>query len=95
MEKLSSKKDLVAINSGAFPTPMYFAHRKGWVAFNNQLSNPHYIDSLSQLGLRHIIIMKRTFGDSMSVHSDSIIWHKRYSDYNFDIYSRDTLRFYK
>jgi hypothetical protein len=91
MNEVSKPKDLVAINSGAFPTPMYFAHRKGWVAFNDQLSKPHYIDSLSQLGLRHIIIMKRTFGDSMVPRSDKNRWFLRARDINFDVYSLDTL----
>jgi hypothetical protein len=95
MDSFSSRKDLIAINSGAFPTPMYFAHRKGWVAFNNQLSNPHYIDSLGQLGLRHIIIMKRTFGDSMVPRSDKNRWFLRVSNINFDIYSSDTSRLNK
>lgn len=90
MDVISQPKDLVAINSGAFPTPMYFAHRKGWVEFNDQLSKSHYIDSLSQLGLRHIIIMKRTFGDSMHVNSYKHQWFLRYRDINFDIYSIDT-----
>lgn len=95
MKTISQPKDLIAINSGAFPTPMYFAHRKGWVAFNEQLSNKNYVDSLSQLGLRHIIIMKRTFGDSMYVRSDKNQWFLRCSNIDFDIFSLDTSRLNK
>lgn len=95
MDEVSQHKDLVAINSGAFPTPMYFAHRKGWVAFNEQLSNKNYVDSLSQLGLRHIIIMKRSFGDSMVPRSNKNTWFLRVSDSNFDVYSLDTLHLNK
>lgn len=95
MNEISQPKDLVAINSGAFPTPMYFAHRKGWVAFNNQLSQVSYIDSLTHLGLKHIIIMKRTFGDSMLPRSNKNTWFLKVRDINFDIYSLDTLHLNK
>lgn len=65
MDKVSKRSDLTVINSGAYPTPLYFAHRKGWVAFNNQLQNKQYTDSLIGLGLKHIIIMKHVFGDDL------------------------------
>ncbi len=95
MDQVSQRHDLVAINSGAFPTPMYFAHRKGWVAFNDQLSRETYVDSLSNLGLKHIIIMKRSFGDSMVPRSNKNTWFLRVSDINFDVYSLDTLHLNK
>ncbi len=89
MDSISQPKDLVAINSGAFPTPMYFAHRRGWVAFNGQLLTPKFTDSISQLGLRHIIILKRTFGDNMTPPDSAITWKKRYSSEDFDVYSNN------
>jgi hypothetical protein len=78
MDKVSSPNELTLINSGAYPTPLYFAHRKGWVAFNGQIQNPKYVDSLVHLGLKNIVVMKHVFGDDLllpykEVYNDSAI----------------------
>jgi hypothetical protein len=78
MDKVSKPNELTIINSGAYPTPLYFAHRKGWVAFNGQIQNKVYVDSLVHLGLKHIVVMKHVFGDDMllpykEVYNDSAI----------------------
>jgi 4-amino-4-deoxy-L-arabinose transferase-like glycosyltransferase len=78
MDKVSKPNELTIINSGAYPTPLYFAHRKGWVAFNGQIQNTVYVDSLVHLGLKHIVVMKHVFGDDMllpykEVYNDSAI----------------------
>ena len=77
MDKVSKRNELTLINSGAYPTPLYFAHRKGWVAFNGQIQNPLFVDSLVQLGLKRIVIMKHVFGDDVllpykEVYNDSV-----------------------
>lgn len=58
LDKTISDKDLIAFNSGYFPTPMYFAHRKGWVHFNEYL-NKEGIDELRSKGCKKIIILKK------------------------------------
>lgn len=78
MDKVSSPNELTLINSGAYPTPLYFTHRKGWVAFNGQIQNPKYVDSLVHLGLKNIVVMKHVFGDDLllpykEVYNDSAI----------------------
>ncbi len=84
MDRLGSRNDLVAINSGAVPTPMYFSHRKGWVENNEQLSNGCHIAKLKSKGLKFIIILKRAFG------RDVILPYKQiFDNADFRIYRLD------
>jgi len=62
LNKVSQKDDLIAINSGFVPTPMYFAHRKGWICSNEQFLNNNYVEILKSLGLKQIVILKKVFG---------------------------------
>lgn len=57
--------DLVVVNSGLYPTPMYFAHRKGWLAANEQLLDPEYVRSLTRKGCKYALIMKKRFGSEV------------------------------
>lgn len=77
-----SRSDLILINSGNVPTPMYFAHRKGWVTWNNEIENQNYINDLKAKGLRYIIILKRTFGSEIQLS-----YTKIFDDANFAVYS--------
>lgn len=87
METHSKKQDLILINSGEFPTPMYFAHRKGWVDYNEKIEKRPYIDSLSNLGLKHILILKRAFGTETQPGIDST-WKSVEDNQDFTLYSR-------
>ncbi len=77
----SATDELVAINSGEYPTPMYFAHRKGWVSSNQMLSDTTYINELSYNGLKTIIILKRSFGTDLLLPYAEV-----YNDADFRIY---------
>lgn len=57
--KVSQQKDLISINSGMCPTPMYFAHRKGWIASNEEILNENYLNDLKSKGLKLIVILKK------------------------------------
>lgn len=81
LDSLGSRSSLIAINSGEFPTPMYFAHRRGWVTHREQLQNRAYTDSLTQLGLRYIVVMKRTFGSDFQLNYTEL-----YNSKDFRIY---------
>jgi len=65
LDTFSKKSDLVIINSDEYPTPMYFAHRKGWVNHNEIILKPQFIDSLKTKGLKYIIILKQSFGSGI------------------------------
>ncbi|HEY1046572.1 MAG TPA: hypothetical protein VGF79_09045, partial [Bacteroidia bacterium] len=90
MDKCSERNELVLINSGAFPTPMYFAHRKGWVAFENQVDRKNYRDSLIKLGLKHIIVLNKTFGADVPESAIDSTWTLQHKDENFKIWSLKT-----
>lgn len=64
MDGVSQRGDLVAINSMTNnPTPMYFAHRRGWSVENAQLGDAAFRDDLEQKGCRYVIIVKQLYGD--------------------------------
>jgi len=46
MNIVSTQQDLILINSGSYPTPMYFSHRKGWVNTNEKIEDKKYIEDL-------------------------------------------------
>ncbi len=57
----------IAINSGLYPTPMYFAHRKGWICTNDELERLAFCDSLAALGCEAVVILKHRFGTSIDL----------------------------
>ncbi|MCS6824061.1 MAG: glycosyltransferase family 39 protein [Cytophagaceae bacterium] len=65
LDKISQRKDLILINSGPCPTPMYFAHRKGWVDNNENILKENYVNALKEKGLKYIVILKRSFGSEV------------------------------
>ncbi len=74
LDSICERSDLIAINSGNVPTPMYFAHRKGWVEFNENLLDPENINTLKSQGLKFIVVLKRVFG------TDVILPYKQIED---------------
>jgi len=82
LDSLSLRSDLIIINSGNYPTPMYFAHRKGWVNTNDKISDEEYIKSLKDRGLKYIIILKRSFGTETSLNRyKKVLENEDYSIY--------------
>lgn len=74
--------DLICINSGEDPTVMYFAHRKGWVASNEQLHDEVFMADLRQRGCRYVVVMKRVFGDPTE-----LAYPKAFDSEDYTIYS--------
>lgn len=81
LDAISKKEDLVLMNSGNKPTPMYFAHRKGWVTFNDSIQNPYYINKLKQKGLKFVVILKRSFGYEMQLNYPVCVNNPYYTIY--------------
>lgn len=61
------QSDLVVINSGEYPTPLYFAHRKGWLANNDQLRDQDFVNDLKTKRCAYAIILKKGFGTEISL----------------------------
>lgn len=77
----SERSDLIVINSGQNPAPMYFTHHKGWVASNEQLSDPAFVADLQQRGCRYILVLKRVFGTDLPLD-----YPKSFDDENYTVY---------
>lgn len=73
LDTFSEPEDLILINCDEYPTPMYFAHRKGWVAYDDQILSQNFLDSLSNLGLRNIVIMKKIFGNDIKLDNNNVL----------------------
>jgi len=81
LDKVSKRNDLVIINSGDYPTPMYIAHRKGWVNYNELIAQPRFIDSLKTKGLKYIIILKQSFGTDIKLNYPELVNKESWSIY--------------
>ena len=78
----SERTDLIAINSGQNPAPMYFTHRKGWVASNEQLSDPAFLSDLQQRGCKYLLVLKRAFGSDLQLDYPVVFDDENYRIYN-------------
>ncbi|MGB1041675.1 MAG: hypothetical protein ACPGVD_12430, partial [Flavobacteriales bacterium] len=84
LDKVSNQNDLILINSGYYPTPMYLAHRKGWVSFNDKIQNKEFINELKSKGLKHIVILKRSFGTDIKLDYKLQFENEDYSIYSLE-----------
>lgn len=55
LDEIGDRNDLIIVNSGSIPTPIYFAHRRGWTANGSDLARSSYCDSLVQRGARWLV----------------------------------------
>jgi 4-amino-4-deoxy-L-arabinose transferase-like glycosyltransferase len=65
MDHFSKRSDLIAVNTGDNPTAIYFAHRKGWVASNDELLNESFRKDIHQKGCKYIVVLKRYLGGDL------------------------------
>ncbi len=84
LDKVSSRDDLILINSGHSPTAMYFSHRKGWSDFNYNIEQPKFVDKLSEQGLKYILITKHAFDKDLALPYLKLIDNENYSFYQID-----------
>jgi hypothetical protein len=65
LDQFSKRSDLIVVNTIDNPTPIYFAHRKGWVASNDELLNEVFRKDIHQKGCKYIVILKRYLGGEL------------------------------
>lgn len=65
LDQVTKRDDLIAINGIEYgdPTPMYMAHRKGWVHNTDAFSNQQYLNDIRSNGCKFIVIVKTIYGD--------------------------------
>ncbi|MBL7920963.1 MAG: glycosyltransferase family 39 protein [Bacteroidia bacterium] len=81
LDKFSKRNDLIIINSGEYPTPIYFSHRKGWIDNNEAIADSTNIEQLKKKGLKFIVILKRTFGTDVSLKYQQVLSNNNYTIY--------------
>lgn len=81
LDKLTQPNDLILVNSGDYPTPMYFAHRKGWIASNQQINNEQFVYSVKAKGCKFIVILKQAFGTDVELKYIKIFNSEHYAIY--------------
>ncbi|MFA5419191.1 MAG: glycosyltransferase family 39 protein [Bacteroidales bacterium] len=82
LDKYSKPTDLILINSGSLPTPLYFAHRKGWLSTNENIRKQSYRDELHTKGLKFIVILKRSFGTQVELPEHIVFDNENYTVYS-------------
>jgi 4-amino-4-deoxy-L-arabinose transferase-like glycosyltransferase len=64
LDSFSERGDLIVINAGAeSPTAMYFAHRRGWVAGNELITDSLYLENIKSKGCKYVLVVKQLYGD--------------------------------
>lgn len=81
LHQVANKEDLILINSGKYPTPMYFSHHKGWLAYNEKIQDKSYIQQLKTEGLKYILILKKTFGTDIGLDYIRVFDNEHYAIY--------------
>jgi hypothetical protein len=67
MDSVSSRDELISINGNGSGTPMFFAHRRGWISTNGMLADSTYIARLREKGCKYILILKKSPGQDMTL----------------------------
>lgn len=73
MDTFSSRTDLIVVNTAPNPTAIYFAHRKGWLATNEELKNRTYRTELKQKGCKYVVILKRYLGSDLDLELTPVV----------------------
>lgn len=84
LDRFTCRDDLIVINSGENPTAMYFAHRKGWVAGNDQLSDTNYLNDLRKHGCKCVVVMKRALGENVDMQLPLLLDNENYAIYHLE-----------
>lgn len=65
MDTVSRRDDLIACNGihASDPTPMYMAHRRGWVLATTDFTDPGVIANLRAGGCKYILIVRKAIED--------------------------------
>ncbi len=60
-----AKDQTIVVNSEEIPTPLYFAHRRGWVTWNQSLMQPGFREKLKTQGCGFVLVLKKRFGSEV------------------------------
>jgi hypothetical protein len=77
--------DKIVINCSPNPSAMYYAHRKGWIATNDQLHDGNYINDLYSKGCKYVVIIKKIFGEDTNLNMSLISENETYKLYSISV----------
>ena len=81
LDNVSRRENKIVINSGNNPQAMYFAHRRGWLAYNKNLKDPNFRRKLRKKGCRYILIIKNLWDGDLELNLVQL-----FEDKNFRVY---------
>ena len=81
LDKVSNHSDLILINSDEHPTPMYFSHRKGWIASDHEIRKHEYIENLKKIGLKFIVILTQKSSHDFKLEYPVVYKNEKYCIY--------------
>lgn len=81
LDNFTNRNDLIAINCAPYPTPMYFAHRKGLIEYNHNLLKQEYVKVLKTRGIKFIVVLRHNFGQDIEMNLDLEFENKDFKIY--------------
>lgn len=81
LDRFSMRNDKIVINSGMYPTPMYFAHRKGWIASSEELQEDNVLENMHREGAKFVVILKKDFGHEIKIPYPKLLDNEYYTIY--------------
>jgi len=71
VDRFSDRQDLFVINSAPHnPTPMYFAHRRGWTVSPAEIQNPSFLADLKSKNCKFVLVCKEIYHENFDVRLD-------------------------
>ena len=68
VDSVSNRDDLFVMNTDPHcPTAMYFAHRRGWTMYSQELTNQSIIEDLKKKNCRYALVCKKLYGEDYDV----------------------------
>lgn len=72
---------LVMLNTGEYPTAMYFIHRKGWVRDNAAIAQNDFILDAKEKGLKYIVVFHQHYGKTVALPYEIAVDKPEYTVY--------------
>lgn len=81
LDHFASRSDLIAVNTIDNPTAIYFAHRKGWVASNEELLSEAFRKEIRQKGCKYVVVLKRYLGGDLYLELPVVLSNENWTVY--------------
>lgn len=76
-----NENGLVMLNTGEYPTAMYFIHRKGWVRDNAAIAQNDFVLDAKAKGLKYIVVFHQHYGKTVALPYEIAVDKPAYTIY--------------